>query len=620
MYQLTCDGLPLLDWRDNDLVLVNPRVKLEVNTVGEGSFTIYKNHPHYNSLKKLKSVFEVSDDFGVIFRGRATRDTIDFDQGMLIDMEGAMAFFNDSIVRPFNFPGDFQVTGDRVAFFLGWLIDNHNAQLQDFQKMKLGNVTVKDPKLVRSSSDYTSTWDMLKAKLFDSSLGGYLCIRYEEDGNYIDYLSEFTETNNQEIILGENLLDLKTETESSGVYSAIIPFGALGLTIEGLADGNITDDIVKTGDTLYSKKLVEQYGWIYASTTATTWDDVVDDADLLTVGVDFLTNGGAMPINGIEATAVDLHFTDKQVESLRIYKNVSVHSAAHKLTESFPLAKLEIELLNPQNTKITVSKTIKTLTEKTALQQEEAKKKYSKLSKNDEEIRLEVKNELEGLSSEFSQTVENLTFAVTNGEDTSTIKLMSGKTEIDSAEIKMTGCIQTGTISANRIDVQNLNLSGVISFSDLADYEEVQTQIDSAGGLSENEVSTLISDELIASPTIAGGTIIGSTIYAAGEDSYFEVTDSGFALWGTGIYDTKPKIELEHNSDLSFVRLMLGAGSEAYQYSDKGRLLIEKDADAACIWYFSETSGNAVGFSFFNDGTIKVSGTLVDASGNPIGG
>ena len=107
MYRLTCDGLPLLDCRDNDLVLVNPKVNLEVNTVGEGSFTIYNNHPHYGSLKKLKSVFEVSDDHGVIFRGRATGDTVGFDHGMNVDLEGVMAYFNDTVVRPIDFPSAF---------------------------------------------------------------------------------------------------------------------------------------------------------------------------------------------------------------------------------------------------------------------------------------------------------------------------------------------------------------------------------------------------------------------------------------------------------------------------------------------------------------------------------
>ena len=56
MYKLTCDGYPLLDWRDNNLILVNPKVKLEVNTVGEGSFTIHKEHPYYDKLKKLTTL------------------------------------------------------------------------------------------------------------------------------------------------------------------------------------------------------------------------------------------------------------------------------------------------------------------------------------------------------------------------------------------------------------------------------------------------------------------------------------------------------------------------------------------------------------------------------------
>ena len=468
MYKITCDGLPLLDLRDSDMVLVNPKVNLEVNTVGEGSFTIYKNHPHYGSLKKLKSVFEVSDDDGVIFRGRATGDTTDFDHGMNVDLEGAMAYFNDSVVREFDFPDKFNVQGDRVEFFLKWLIDNHNSQVQDFQKVKLGMVTVKDPNFACTSYKRWSTWEILKDKLFGSSLGGYLCIRYEKDGNYIDYLSEFTETNTQEVVFGENLLDLKNSTEASETYSAIIPLGALELTIENLADREVTDDIVKSGDTLYSKKAVEEYGWIYAPTSKTTWDEVVDDAVLLTTGVEWLTGSAAKPIHAIEATAVDLHFTDKQVESLRIYKNVSVRSMPHDVAEALPLAKLEIDLLNPQNTKIRVGETISTLTERNAMQQEEVKKQYSKLTKTDDEIRLEVKDEIKKLESSFSQTVNGFTLTVRNNEDgtSSYFELKNGETVLSSGNITFDGfvtftgleggttkinggCVQTGLLKSH---------------------------------------------------------------------------------------------------------------------------------------------------------------------------
>ncbi len=61
--------------------------------------------------------------------------------------------------------------------------------------------------------------------------------------------------------------------------------------------------------------------------------------------------------------------------------------------------------------------------------------------------------------------------------------------------------ITTGTISADRI-----NMTGAISWGDLD--SNLQTTINDAGGsggLTEAEVTTLITDQLVSSPTIAGG-------------------------------------------------------------------------------------------------------------------
>ena len=384
MYQIKCDGYILLDPRDDELVVDTPKVNLEVNTVGDLSFTIHKTHPYYDRLKKLTSVFEVSDEFGVVFRGRMTNDDGDFYNSKLVDVEGAMAYFNDSTVRPYDFPGAFledesytqaAASGNVVAFFLGWLIDRHNEQVQEFQRFKLGKVTVSDPNnyITRSNTGYSTTWETLKEKLFNSSLGGYLCIRYESDGNYIDYLSEFDTANLQEITYGENLLDLSNKSDASETYSAIIPVGGkisadgireTVLTIADLPDGDITDDIVKSGDTLYSKGAVEKYGWICAPVDKTTWDDVTEAKNLQSKGVAFLEDDGIMLSETVEVTAADLHFTDAQIRSFRIYRNVVVNSEVHGHKEAvFPLLKLGLDLQNPQNTKISVGSTRRTLTD-----------------------------------------------------------------------------------------------------------------------------------------------------------------------------------------------------------------------------------------------------------------
>lgn len=368
MYQIKCDDYILYDHRDEDLVVLDPKCKLEVNTVGEASFTILSDHPYYGVLKKLKSIFEIRQDNDAIFRGRMTADSRDFHNQYFVDLEGVLAFTNDSVVDPFSFPADFPEAGNAdniVEYFLKWLIEDvHNGQVEDWQKLKVGTVTVTDPNnyIARSSEKYLHTWDILKSKLFESELGGYLCIRYESDGNYVDYLSGFPLTNTQPIRLGENLLDMQNDSDASETYSAILPIGKDGLTLAGLEDGDLTDDLVKKGKFIYSKSAVAEYGWICVPVEESTWDDVTLVSNLKTKGMDYLTGTAMLLSNTITVKAVDLHFSDDQIQSFRIYRNILVDSPVHGVAGvSYPLTKLDINIFSPQNTDITIGATSRTL-------------------------------------------------------------------------------------------------------------------------------------------------------------------------------------------------------------------------------------------------------------------
>ena len=393
MYRIKCDGYDLFDPRDDEFIVEKPSLSLGVNKVGEGSFTIHQNHPNYGKLKKLRSVFEVSDELGIIFKGRMTGNSYDWNNSTFVDLEGSMAFFNDSRVRPYKFPEDFLTdpeyieatqNGNVVAFFLGWLIEQHNSQVQPFQRFRLGRVTVSDPNnyITREDSTYPSTWDVLKSKLFDSSLGGYLCIRYDTDGSFIDYLSEFELTNTQGIVYGENLLGLNRDSDATETYSAVIPFGAeleiekasedpeaepvterVKVNISGIEDGDLTSDIVKAGDMIYSKSAVENYGLIFAPVDKTTWEDVTEPSNLMQKAVEYLASYGIMLSDTAEFTAADLHFTDQEIQSFRLYRNVKVKSIPHGMDGVYPLVDLKPDLQNPQNTKITVGVTKRTLTD-----------------------------------------------------------------------------------------------------------------------------------------------------------------------------------------------------------------------------------------------------------------
>lgn len=384
MYQITCDDYVLYDPRDDDLIVLQPKCKLEVNTVGEASFTILSEHPYYDKLKKLKSVFEIRQDSDVIFRGRMTGDSKDFYNQTMVDLEGIIACANDTIIPPFNFPQDFPdalTSPNIVEYFLNWVITQHNLHVESWQQIKLGTVGISqvDNYISRESKNYTSTWEILKSRLVESELGGYLVIRYEDDGNYIDYVSDFALTNTQRITIGENLLDINTQTDASQTYSAILPIGAevenadgskSRLTLESIPDGAITDDLVKIGNYIYSKSAKINYGWVCVPIADATWDDVTLAENLKNKAVDFLTGKATHLSNTITVKAVDLSFTDDEIQAFRIYRNIIVDSPAHGLVDAvYPLSKLDIDILNPQNTDITVGDTVRTLIDTTSSSQ-----------------------------------------------------------------------------------------------------------------------------------------------------------------------------------------------------------------------------------------------------------
>ena len=62
MYRVLCDGLPIYDLRDEELVLLDPKVTLEVNTAGSFDFKLPPGHPQYDLPKKMKSLVEVWHD------------------------------------------------------------------------------------------------------------------------------------------------------------------------------------------------------------------------------------------------------------------------------------------------------------------------------------------------------------------------------------------------------------------------------------------------------------------------------------------------------------------------------------------------------------------------------
>lgn len=371
MYQLKYKDYILHDMRlaDEKLIIRDPSVKLAVSKAGEMSFTVDAEHPYLSNLRRMSGLVELLDGTLPIYRGRITSDTKDFYGAHKIETEGIMAVLNDSIIPPFNFPEDFTedasynaaaASGNVVEFFFRWILSQHNAQVTAEQQIKPGVVTVSDPNnyITRSSEEYATAMSTISDKLIKSALGGYLLIRYEDDGNYLDYYAALPLTNTQSVEFAENLLDLSSETDGTNIYTAILPEGKDGLTIEALPDGDLTDDLVKSGLTIYSKSGMATYGRI---TRHIKWDDVTVAANLQTKAKAALADNGLSMPETITCKAVDLGWQDG-IQHFRVGRMTALFSTPHGYSASYPLMELAPDILDPGNTQITLGATQQTYT------------------------------------------------------------------------------------------------------------------------------------------------------------------------------------------------------------------------------------------------------------------
>ena len=336
-------------------MVLDPELTREINKAGKLEFTILDDHPLFGKLKKLKYGIIVENDGKTVFKGRIIDTEQVFDKNIFVTVEGKLGALNDSPCRPYSFKG---TPEELFAYF----IDNHNEQVGTEQQFKKGNVIITDPNnyISRSWEKTDKTLNLIKSRLIDT-LGGFLVIRYEEDGDYLDWIDEFTIFSTQKVEFGENLLDLSMFIDATSTYTACIPYGAKD------EEGNVlTVKEVNNGkDYIINEELAAEYGTIYPPSEETTWDDVTIPDNLLKKGTEWLYGEGITFFSSIELDFLDLSKLGFDVGKVDIYQNVYVISEPHGLETSFLVEKMREKLGSPEDIKITVGKTLKTLTDRT---------------------------------------------------------------------------------------------------------------------------------------------------------------------------------------------------------------------------------------------------------------
>ena len=348
MYTVYCDGTPIYDIRDEELVLIEPKLSLELNKAGSFTFKIHPTHPEYENLKAMTSIIRVFQDDEEIFNGRIIETKTDFYNRKTVTCEGQLAYLKDSIQRPAEYH-DMTVRG-----YLETLIACHNAQVDDYKKFEVGIVTVEDnnDSLFRYTN-YNSTMSEITEDLIDD-LGGYLRIRNVEGTHYIDYvkLEDYGNVNTQPIEFYENLVDFSRNIDLTELATVIIPQGTKldESTIEALDLRLDISSVNKGKDYIENPEGVKQFGRIEK---IVTWDDVTDPNILMRKGVDYISKQQLENLT-IEAKATDLHYTDAEIERFSLGDRILIHSKLHGINRYFPLSKMTINLNDVSSNEVTL--------------------------------------------------------------------------------------------------------------------------------------------------------------------------------------------------------------------------------------------------------------------------
>lgn len=380
--------------------VLSPKLTREISKGGSLTFTMTHDHPQYDMLQKMSTVVVVKQDGKEIWRGRILNHEADWYNNRAVYCEGALSYFNDSCVTPFNYEGT-------LKEFLQHLIDVHNAQVGQKMKMfELGTVTAAlgdlkvqfgDADQYGVGEDYGKILDIID-KMVLKTFGGYAYCTFNADTgynvlNYCDQAYEEQRQTAQDIEYGVNLLDLTEKTDTNDLYTRIYPVGNKHTVEEtkwkykfkwlpgGL--GKYTDSheerygIMGTDAETIQKYLPDGYTYDledgYIQNTAAVQKfgvisrivefDTDSENDTFAAGVQALQQNHTM-VTSYTVKAVDLVDAGDDTERLTFASYAHIISAPHSVDAIMLCSKLVEPLDHPEKKEFTFGMTRRTLTDR----------------------------------------------------------------------------------------------------------------------------------------------------------------------------------------------------------------------------------------------------------------
>lgn len=314
-------------------------LKESLSQIDSLSFSIYTNNPGYNLITELVTKIKVIDtrDNSVRFPGRVldAKEQMDSSGQFFKDVicEGVLSYLGDTKTRAETFMG-------APADFIQWILNDHNAKVEDAKKIQVGNIDVTGS-IVYTCSFKTTLETILDVKE-KSNIDGDIRVREENGILYLDWLQSFS-NNTIDITLGVNMKDMAKDKDVTSLGTRIIPLGANNLTIKDVNSGL---------DYIEDANAKAVYGTIEKTVQ---YSDITDPTELMSKCETDLPNY-TQPLYVLESTALDLSFiSGNKVEQFVLGVNLHIFNPVMNVDDIYKIVAVDLDLLQPYNPKLTIA-------------------------------------------------------------------------------------------------------------------------------------------------------------------------------------------------------------------------------------------------------------------------
>lgn len=329
---------------------------LGLNSIDTVDIQMNIDNPAWEKINLMKSHVEILENGNRLFRGRIIKPIHAMDSSGLIyqeySAESIEAYLHDSCqVQQ-------KVSNCTVAQYFQAIISQHNSQVEDYKKFKVGSVTVTDSSgSADRYLDYEDTFDAITNRLIDV-YGGYITVDY--DTMTINYLASVGSKSTTPLRIGFNMKSVQKTVDPTSVVTRLIPTGADSSTDSSTStdtsslttDKQTTTAKVALSNPNYvdSQNLIDEFGIIVGTEN---FSNVTDTATLKTQAQAWLAKQSAAK-ESWEISVSNLHLIDKTIDDFKVGNQYQFINDFVAPTEWLQVSELDLDLVTPTNSTIKI--------------------------------------------------------------------------------------------------------------------------------------------------------------------------------------------------------------------------------------------------------------------------